>query len=55
MTWFILAIGALPFLGFAVRGSFPQGELGAGAVLVLFAIAQIRAELRQQGGNPEGS
>jgi|WetSurMetagenome_2_1015567.scaffolds.fasta_scaffold483180_2 hypothetical protein len=52
MTWLIFVLGALPFLGLAVRGTFPQGELGLATVLVLFAIRQLLLERRGKDEEP---
>lgn len=41
VTVAILAVGLIPIVGFVVLGHWPQGDLGVGALLVLFAVVQL--------------
>ena len=41
VTVAILAVGLIPIVGFAVLGHWPQGDLGVGALFVLFAVVQL--------------
>lgn len=46
--WALALLGAIPFIGFAVRGSWSQSELGFGAAVLLFSVFQLWREHHQR-------